>query len=149
MQPIVGQTRSANDEPVAVDDSPISIGIGSANIGPRVGERVELAALAARIDRGRQFVEQRRVELAAGEAIGSSTRRVDAGHARAQPPAIISRASVACRQPNSGKSGVRPRAGEPLLAVTPDVLEEQIAERDVREALGDRARDSRAPCARS
>ena len=41
--------------------------------------------------------------------------------------------------PQSGNSGVSPDAAHPVLAVAPHVLQEQIAERDCRDAVAPRA----------
>ena len=63
------------------------------------------------------------------------------------PPAIISRASAGVGSPQSGKSGVSPVPASRSSRYS-DVLEEQIAERDVREAVGDGAARTAAPQAR-
>ena len=54
----------------------------------------------------------------------------------------MSRASCGVGSPHSGKQRRQPGSGHALLAVLPHVLQEQIAERDVREPVGDGARDS-------
>jgi hypothetical protein len=70
---------------------------------------VKFTVLAARIDAGRQIVEQRGVELPPGKP-AIELFRIDAGDARAKPPAIMSRASAGVPRSfswNSGNSGVR------------------------------------------
>ena len=61
-----------------------------------------------------------------------------------RPLATISRASETVSAPNSGKSGVETAASQLLFPVTADVFEEQIAERDVREPVGDCERHCRS-----
>ena len=108
----------------------------------RVGAGVELAALGAGVDRGRQLVEQRRVELAAGKPAVHHLR-IQAGDPGAQAAG-----NHLARQP--GRVGVgakqrkqrrQPAAGEALLAVLPDIGEKQVAECRVGEALAHRAGD--------
>src|SRR5688572_33442254 len=91
-----------------------------------VREGVELAALAARIDRWRQLREQCPVELAAGKRpidhLGIQT-----GDARTQPSAdhlARERRRVRAEQREQWR---QPGAREPLFSIPPDVLEEQIA----------------------
>ena len=53
------------------------------------------------------------------------------------PPATIVRASAVGVRAEEREDRRQPRAGQPLLAIAPDVFEEQVAERDVREAFAD------------
>ena len=97
---------------------------------------VKLAALAARIDRAGQIVDQRRVELPAGEAPVDDCR-VQARDARAQAagdhvlrePRGVRRIRIEQREDRR-----QPRAREALFAVAADVLEKEIPERGVCEA---------------
>jgi hypothetical protein len=77
------KTEIGEDEAVALDDFSSLDRNGMREHRTVVGERVKLAALAARIDAGGQLGEERRVELTAGK---STVERagIDARQARMQ-----------------------------------------------------------------
>src|SRR5947207_193956 len=103
-------------------------------------EGVELAALAARIDRGRQLVEQARVEFASHEYpiqdLWVHTRQARAQSARYHFPR--QRCRVRAEQRKERRQAA---AREPLFAIAADVLEKEIAERHVGESRADGPRD--------
>ena len=101
--------RSVHDERLACDDSSGLERECAREHRAGVHAGVELAVLAARIDAARQVVEQRRVELAAGEA----RRRARAGstqvsRARRPPCDHLARQRVRSGCPTAGNSGSRP-----------------------------------------
>ena len=55
------------DEPIAINDFADLDGDRPAEHRPVLGKRMKLAALAAFVDAQRKFVQQRAIELAAGE----------------------------------------------------------------------------------
>src|SRR4029077_10467238 len=88
-----------------------------------VGERMELAALAAWIDRGGQVVEQRRIEVTTGKCLAEHAR-IDARQTRTQTACdhlTRQRRRVDAEQREDRR---QPGAGEALFAVSPDVFEE-------------------------
>ena len=100
----------------------------------RATERVELAALAAGIDGWRQLRQQRGVIGSAGktpvELLGIDARQdcAEAGgkhFPRERPGRLVP----------ERKQRIDPRACQPLFAIPSDILEKEIAERDVREAF--------------
>ena len=127
----------APDEPLARDDLAGLDRRAAAEHRTGVDEGMELAVLAARIDAGRQVGEQRRVELAAGERRVEHAR-IDAGEPRAQAAGDHLAREPRRRHAPQRKQRRQPGAREPLFAIAPHVLEEQIAERDVREAVARR-----------
>jgi hypothetical protein len=101
---------------------------------------VELAVLTARIDRRREIVQQRRVELAPHEG-GREHPRVHAREPRAQ--AGIDHVGGQSRRlhPPEREKRLQSGARQPILAIAPHVVEEEVAERHVREAFADAAAD--------
>ena len=77
----------------------------------------------------------------------SSTRVSTQEILACSPCAIMSLASRAVGRPHRGKVGSSAGPGEPLLPVAAHVLEEQVAERDVGEAVARRRRQLLLPCA--
>src|SRR5581483_3128706 len=107
-----------------------------------VRKRVELAALAARVDRRRQLGEKARVEVAPGEC-AIELARVHARDPRTQAGGdhLSRERRRAARVVEQRKQRRQARAREPFLAVASDVREKQVGERDMREPFADRARD--------
>ncbi len=114
--------------------TPLSIGIGCENIGPAYAKvwnspRSPHGSIVAGRSR-----EQRRVELAARERSiehGGFTHVMRARQA-ARDHLAGERGRVRAEQRKERRQAA---ASELLLAIPPDVLEEEIAERDVREAV--------------
>ena len=125
---------SAKTKPVAVHDLAGVTVTGWSNIGPIVRERMELAALAARVDAGRQVASSASIELPAGER-SIEMLRVDAGENRAKPAVDHLVGQLIGRNAPERKQRRQAGAGEPVFAILADVLEKQIAECDVREAF--------------
>src|SRR6185503_5027768 len=92
---------------------------------PRVHARVELAALATRIDLGRQVAQQRPIEFAAGEA-SVETPRVDAREARAKTAIDHLFGELIGRDPPHRKERLEACAREMLFAIPTNVFEKQI-----------------------
>ena len=142
--------RSANTNPSRSTTSPLRIAHRLREHRPGVRERMKLATLAARIDRRvqrGQVRQQRRVEVAAGEA-GRQLPRIDAGQPRAQAGGHhVVREHVRRDAPDRKQ---RRQAGpaHPVLAIAPDVFEEEVAERDRLDAVP-RARSIAAAIAAS
>ena len=141
---VARQLQIGKDEAVAVDDlADVDVDrLGEHRPGTR--KRVELAVLAARVDAGaagRPAAARRR----RGRRTMRSSLRGSTQVSRAcSPPSIMSRARSAVGFVfQIGNSGVEPGAGEPLLAIAAHVLEKQIAERHVGEAVGDESVDRR------
>src|SRR3954471_5048208 len=134
-----GQLRAGQQvgeyESVALDD----LASGDANrfaehrAVPR--KSMELAAFAAGVDAGRKVVKQRRIELARHEpAIDGA--RVHAGEARPETAGDhLARESRGIRS-EQREEWRESTADEFVLAIASDVLEKQVTERHVREAVG-------------
>jgi hypothetical protein len=106
------------------------------------GEGVELAALAAGIDGCGQVGEQRGIEGATGEGCVEHAR-VDAGEVGAQAGGEhllreFGGGDAEVRRPD-GEDGFEAGVGELRDAVGANVLEEEVAEGDAVDALGDGA----------
>jgi hypothetical protein len=98
---------------------------------------VELAALAAGVDRRRQLGQQRGVEVARREPLVQGAR-IDAGQPGAQPAGDHLGRQRAGRLAPQREEWPDPGRGQLLLAVAADVLQEQIAERHGGDARGAR-----------
>ena len=102
---------------------------------PGKTERVELAALAARVDAGRQLGQQRGIVLPAHER-RRQLLRIDAGQDRPDARANHrprERRRV-CRRSPDWKQGNDACTGHHADAVVAHVLKKEIAERHVRDA---------------
>ena len=100
---------------------------------------MELPALAAGVDGCRQFVKQCGIELAARKR-SVENFRVHASEARPQAARDHLLGEWSGVGPEQWKQRTQTAARELLFPIPPDVLEEQIAERDVRESFGDGGR---------
>src|SRR5882672_2052057 len=105
--------------------------------------RMKFAALATRVDRRRQIAQQRAIELPAGEARIELTG-IHAREPRAQAAVDHLLGKLARRDAPDGKERLEPGSRELVLAVAADVLEKQVAERDVREPVRPRVGDREA-----
>ena len=127
------------DEIVALDELAGNDGDGAREDGAGEGEGVELAALAAGIDRGREIGEELGVEGAAGEG-GVKVAGVNAGEMRAEAGGEHLARELGGRDAErgapDGEDGLEAGAGQAGDAVGADVLEEEVAEGDAVEAFG-------------
>ena len=134
-------TRSGEHEAVALDDL---AGLDRRSAARTSGRRTRTCGTrrARRTDRPPPAARRGATRRTRGRRIARSSTFGFTHVSRARkPPATISRAASRCRIAEQRKHRRQPGAGEPLLAIAPDVFEKQIAERHVREAFGDRARD--------
>jgi hypothetical protein len=95
---------------------------------------VELAALTAGIDVGGQVAQQETIELSAGER-GVEAPRVDACEPRAQTAIDHLLRELTGRNPPDGEERLEPGPRKLLFSIPANVLQEQIAERRVRESI--------------
>ena len=87
-----------------------------------VNARVELTVFAARVDTGRQFLQQTAIELAADEG-GVEGPRIDARHPRAQTAAQHLARQAISRDTPGREQRLEPRAGQFLHSIAAHVLE--------------------------
>ncbi len=129
-------SRSANTNPSRSTISPPVDANRFAEHRAVPREGMELAAFAAGVNPGRKVVKQRRIELARHEpAIDGA--RVHAGEARPETAGDhLARQSRRVRS-EQREEWRESTSDEFFLAIASDVLEEQVAERHVREAIGD------------
>src|ERR1017187_1510707 len=113
-------------------------GEGPAEHGAIVDDGVELAVFAAGVGGFRQGGEQGAVEFAAGEGV-IERAGIDATEPRAQAGSDHVAGEDGGGEFPERKNGRQSRAHQLAFAVGADVLEEEIAESDGAEALGDGA----------
>ena len=101
----------------------------------RSGEHagVKLAAFTARVDAGRELRQQIEIETSAGQ-IGRDDPRIHARQSRLETGRNHLARQRGSRFPPEREERLQSGAREPILAVSPDVLEKEVAERHVREA---------------
>ena len=133
-------TTSQNTKPSRSTTSPNSTSIGGAEAGSVPDEGVELAALAARVDAVGKVREQVRVVAPAREP-GRQHRRVDAGEHGADPGAEHVAGEPVGRPAPERKDRGDAGAGEIAFAVVAHVLEEQVAEDHLLDAVVTGGRD--------
>src|SRR5260221_3565745 len=136
----LGYLDIGEDEAVALDDLAALDGNGPTEHRPSVGERMKLAALAARIDRRGQFGEQSGVEVATGEA-AIEHPRIDAREPRDKAGGHHLARESGSVGTEQGEDRGQARAGEALFPVATNVFEKEIAKRHVSETLVDRPVD--------
>src|SRR5436190_10809442 len=122
------------DKSVPVDNLADLDGHRTVEHRPVPGEGVKLAALSALVDARGKIVQQRAVELAAGKRT-IQVLGIDAGQDRAKPAFDHTLGQVIRRNAPDRKQRRQSAAHELCLTILPDVLEKEIAERHVREAL--------------